>query len=289
MTQNKPLKDYCYYAAGGPADRLALPQSLAEAEDILNRARADGLPVTVLGLGSNVLVADAGIEGLVLLTTGLDGLRLEDGKVYAEAGVHLADLVSFASENGLGDITGLIGIPGTLGGAVFMNAGAYEAEISSHLVSLVLYDLETGERVTRDVTPEDFGYRSSFIQGSDYIVLEAVFDFDRHPVAELFANLRTVQKKRRLSQPLDMASCGSAFKRPPGYYVGKILTDLELKGVRHGEVGVSAKHAGFIVNYGQATAAEIRAFYRFVQDEVKRRMDVELNPEVQFIGRWEDA
>lgn len=287
MTDAKLLKNYCYYAAGGPADRLALPRSLEEAKTFLDQARAEHLPITVLGLGSNVLVADAGIEGLVLLTTGLDHLRLEDGKVYAEAGVHLADLVSFASENGLGDITGLVGIPGTLGGAVFMNAGAYDAEISSHLISLVLYDVTTGEIVTRDVTPEDFGYRTSFVQGSNYIVLEAVFELDSHPVEELFQKLREVQQKRRKSQPLDMASCGSAFKRPPGYYVGKILTDLKLKGVRHGEVGVSAKHAGFIVNYGNATATEIRDFYLFVQGEVKRQMEVDLTPEVQFIGRWD--
>ena len=206
MTQNKPLKDYCYYSAGGPADRLALPQSLAEAEDILDRARADGLPVTVLGLGSNVLVADAGIEGLVLLTTGLDGLRLEDGKVYAEAGVHLADLVSFASENGLGDITGLIGIPGTLGGAVFMNAGAYEAEISHRLARA--YDLKRASayatsrrRISLPQLPGQRLYRAE-----TQLRLPSCRRAVREPAH---------CKKRRLSQPLDMASCGSAFQRPP--------------------------------------------------------------------------
>ncbi|MDO5733800.1 MAG: UDP-N-acetylmuramate dehydrogenase [Eubacteriales bacterium] len=281
-----PLAPLSYYRAGGVAQYFAKPETLAEFTAVLKAAKERNLETVVLGLGSNVLFAEEGIDGLVIMTTGLDRIFTSEDLIWAEAGVLLADFVAYTVDRSLGDYSSLVGIPGTIGGALFMNAGAYDCEISKYLDAVLLYAKESSDCFIYRPKPGDFSYRMSFLQNSDYLALAAAFKLEPQKQSELMEKLAEVQMKRRNAQPLLLPSCGSAFKRPPGHYVGKLISDLGLKGVRHGQVGVSAKHAGFIVNYGGATASEIRAFFNWVRKEVKEAYEIDLVPEVRYLGKW---
>ena len=289
LSRGEELAAYCYYAAGGRADYFIAPENLPECLAALRWAREAGIELTVLGLASNVLGADEGISGLVLSTQKLVGMRRWGPYIVVEAGRYLADFVAGLVDEECCAYSQLVGIPGTLGGALFMNAGAYEQEISTYLDMILLYNPESGDVSLHKKEEGDFGYRHSFLQETGEIVLAAFFRLPSYPNSQALQEMAEVQLKRRSAQPLFLPRCGSAFKRPPGHYVGKLISDLGWKGRRRGQVGVSMKHAGFIVNHGGASAREIRDFYKAVQQAVQEAYDVHLEPEVRWLGRWPEG
>ena len=267
---DEPMSEHTTFAVGGPADVLILLESVKEMSLAIRAARRLELPVTVLGGGSNVLVRDGGIRGVVIqLNTMTKVLACHDRKILASAGYMLKDVCQFAQENSLTGIEFACGIPGTLGGAVFMNAGAYDGEMS-HVVSRVRTVNSEGGVHTYDAPNLGFSYRQSRFQKSQEFVVEV----------EL--TLRSGDPKE--IQPLEMHSAGSTFKRPPGYFAGTLIDQTGLKGLSCGDAQVSMKHAGFVVNTGHASARDVLNVIHEVQKRVEKAHGVHLEPEVRIIG-----
>lgn len=283
--QGTALKDHTSFRIGGPAALLAIPENGQQLGELCALAQDLGVRWTVLGNGSNVLASDDGYDGLVVKTTGMHTVTISHGMVMAEAGITLYRL---ATEVGAQELTGLEfaqGIPGTLGGAIYMNAGAYEGEMSQVLEAVSAYDV-TNRKVlsfTRDQL--ELGYRTSiFTKHPDWIILGAIFSLEYGEGQEIFAKMGDLAKRRREKQPLDKPSAGSTFKRPEGYFAAKLIDDCGLKGLSVGGAQVSEKHAGFVVNTGDATAADVKELIRRVQSSVLERTGVELEPEIKFLG-----
>ena len=253
MLINEPMKKHTTFAVGGPADVLVLPQSVKEMSLAMREAKALNLPVLVLGGGSNVLVRDGGIRGVVIQLNNMTKvLSCNDTKILASAGLMLKDICAFALDQGLTGIEFACGIPGTLGGAVFMNAGAYGGEMS-FVVSRVRAVTGTGDVHTYEAPNLGFGYRQSRFQKSQEFVVEAELQLRRGDKDEIKALMDDLTQRRESKQPLDMHSAGSTFKRPPGYFAGTLIDQTGLKGLSHGDAEVSKKHAGFVVNRGHAS------------------------------------
>lgn len=281
---HEPMRFHTTFAVGGPADVLVLPYSVKELSLSIRAARRLGLPVTVLGGGSNVLVRDGGIRGIVIQLNCMHKvLSAHDNKILASAGFMLEDVCAFAQNRGLTGIEFACGIPGTLGGAVFMNAGAYGGEMS-HVVSRVRTVNGQGG-VQTYVTPDfGFSYRmSKFQELQEYVVeVELLLDYGRQDVIQ--ALMDELMEKRRSKQPLEMHSAGSTFKRPPGYFAGTLIDQTGLKGLSCGDAEVSVKHAGFVVNRGNASARDVLTVIHEVQRRVKEAYGVTLETEVRIIG-----
>lgn len=281
---DEPMSEHTTFAVGGPADVLILPESVKEMSLAIRAARRLDLPVTVLGGGSNVLVRDGGIRGVVIqLNTMKKVLACHDRKIMASAGFMLKDICQFAQENSLTGIEFACGIPGTLGGAVFMNAGAYDGEMS-HVVSRVRTVNSTGGVHTYDAPNLGFSYRQSRFQKSKEFVVEVELTLRSGDPKEIQARMDDLMNRRRSKQPLEMHSAGSTFKRPPGYYAGTLIDQTGLKGLTVGGAQVSEKHAGFVINTGSATCADVRELIRRVQEAVYKAHGVRLEPEVRFVG-----
>lgn len=281
---DEPMSEHTTFAVGGPADVLILPESVKEMSLAIRAARRLDLPVTVLGGGSNVLVRDGGIRGVVIqLNTMKKVLACHDRKIMASAGFMLKDVCQFAQENSLTGIEFACGIPGTLGGAVFMNAGAYDGEMS-HVVSRVRTVNSTGGVHTYDAPNLGFSYRQSRFQKSKEFVVEVELTLRSGDPKEIQARMDDLMNRRRSKQPLEMHSAGSTFKRPPGYYAGTLIDQTGLKGLTVGGAQVSEKHAGFVINTGSATCADVRELIRRVQEAVYKAHGVRLEPEVRFVG-----
>lgn len=281
---DEPMSEHTTFAVGGPADVLILPESVKEMSLAIRAARRLDLPVTVLGGGSNVLVRDGGIRGVVIqLNTMKKVLACHDRKIMASAGFMLKDVCQFAQENSLTGIEFACGIPGTLGGAVFMNAGAYDGEMS-HVVSRVRTLNSTGGVHTYDVPNLGFSYRQSRFQKSQEFVVEVELTLRSGDPKEIQARMDDLMNRRRSKQPLEMHSAGSTFKRPPGYYAGTLIDQTGLKGLSCGDAQVSMKHAGFVVNTGHASARDVLNVIHEVQKRVEKAHGVHLEPEVRIIG-----
>ena len=281
---DEPMSEHTTFAVGGPADVLILPESVKEMSLAIRAARRLELPVTVLGGGSNVLVRDGGIRGVVIqLNTMTKVLACHDRKILASAGYMLKDVCQFAQENSLTGIEFACGIPGTLGGAVFMNAGAYDGEMS-HVVSRVRTVNSEGGVHTNDAPNLGFSYRQSRFQKSQEFVVEVELTLRSGDPKEIQARMDDLMNRRRSKQPLEMHSAGSTFKRPPGYFAGTLIDQTGLKGLSCGDAQVSKKHAGFVVNTGHASARDVLNVIHEVQKRVEKAHGVHLEPEVRIIG-----
>lgn len=283
----EPMSGHTTFRVGGPADFYLEPASAEELAAILKLARQHLMPVTVLGNGSNVVVSDRGIRGIVVsVGQPMATIRRENDCLVAGAGALLSSVAAFAAREGLGGLAFASGIPGTIGGAVMMNAGAYEHCMADVVHSARYLDTDWTEHTA--VGPElAFGYRTSCFKATDRIVTETTVCLKPQDPAVILQEMADLAVRRRTSQPLELPSAGSAFKRPPGYYAGKLIADCGLKGFAIGGAAVSTKHAGFIVNLGQATASDVAAVFNHVQATVECETGILLEREVLFIGDWD--
>ena len=280
---DEPMSEHTTFAVGGPADVLILPESVKEMSLAIRAARRLDLPVTVLGGGSNVLVRDGGIRGVVIqLNTMKKVLACHDRKIMASAGFMLKDICQFAQENSLTGIEFACGIPGTLGGAVFMNAGAYDGEMS-HVVSRVRTVNSTGGVHTYDAPNLGFSYRQSRFQKSKEFVVEVELTLRSGDPKEIQARMDDLMNRRRSKQPLEMHSAGSTFKRPVGQFAGKLIEDCGLRGFRVGGAAISEKHCGFVINRGGATCADVVALTEQVRQIVEARTGFVLEREIRVV------
>ncbi len=284
VLENEPMARHTSFHLGGPADAVVLPHGLDELRQVLSLASRRQVPVFVLGKGTNLIVRDKGIRGLVIkMAGGFDELRFQGPSVWAGAGLSLAELSTACAERALSGLEFAQGIPGTVGGAVVMNAGAYDGEMAKvvRTVEFVWYD---GRVETYGRQAMEFGYRVSALQDRPVIVTRIEMGLrqgDRKTIIALMADLA---ERRRQRQPLDIPSAGSVFRRPPGHFAGTLIQDAGMQGARVGGATVSLKHAGFIVNEGGATASDVLALIELVQEKVKERSGVELQAEVKVVG-----
>ena len=287
----EPMRAHTTFKIGGPADVLVRPHDPEEAVRVLDTLAIAGAPVTVVGNGSDLLVGDRGIRGaVVLFRENMAGIEVSGGRVTAEAGALLRDVALAAADAGLTGMEPLWGIPATVGGACHMNAGAYDGQTADVLESVRVYvPGEPGEKGrVREIPVADLhmGYRKSRVHDEGLVVLSATFRLSPANPSAIRAAMEDYQRRREEKQPLEMPSAGSTFKRPEGYFAGKLIMDSGLRGSRVGASQVSEKHCGFVVNTGDATARDVRALIEHIQDEVRRRFGVELETEVKQIGEF---
>ncbi len=283
---DEPMKKHTAFKIGGPADLLVLPKSMDEIERIITLLNRLDVECFIMGNGSNLLVSDKGIRGIVVkIADQFSNIELDGERVRAQAGVLLSTLSKFAAKNSLEGIEFAGGIPGTLGGAVAMNAGAYGGEIKDVVEKVTLID-ESGEIIVLSKESMEFGYRHSVVQSRNLIVLEAEMLLQRGGQAKIMEKMNGFNQRRSEKQPLAVPSAGSTFRRPEGYYAGKLIQDAGLKGLRHGDAMVSNKHSGFIVNTGNASAEDVLALIKTVRKVVFDKFGVILETEVKFIGEY---
>lgn len=280
----EPMTKHTSFHIGGPAELMAQPQSEAELQSLLLKAAEAAVPVTLVGNGSNLLVRDKGIRGLVIkLGSMLRDIKVSGNVLTFGSGVSLAQASKKAAELGLSGMEFAVGIPGSIGGAVYMNAGAYDGEMSKVVKSVRVMDA-AGEVSELSASELDFGYRHSALQGSSKIVTSVTVELaagDKQAIAEKMADF---SNRRITKQPLELPSAGSMFKRPPGYFAGTLIDQTGLKGYTVGGAQVSTKHAGFVVNIGGATAADVLQLISDVQAKVFAAHGVHLEPEVLVLG-----
>jgi UDP-N-acetylmuramate dehydrogenase len=280
---NEPLKNHTYTHLGGAADILVTPETYEQVRQIVKLANHEDVPFTLLGNGSNLIVKDGGIRGIVMNLNKLKEIRTEGNKVVAQSGARIIDVSREALKEHLTGLEFACGIPGSVGGALYMNAGAYGGEIKDCLESTVVVD-RNGDLLSLSADELDLEYRRSNIPDKGYIVLEGTFALKEGNYDEIKAVMDDLTFKRESKQPLEYPSCGSVFKRPPGYFAGKLIQDSGLQGTQIGGAQVSLKHAGFIVNKDHATAEEYIRLIRHVQATVKDKFGVSLEREVRIIG-----
>lgn len=281
---DEPLSEHTTFEIGGPADLYVMPEDIDELRDVIDLCREKDLPFFVLGRGSDLLVSDEGYRGVIVgLADGLTGVDVDEKEMTCEAGVTLKEAAEMACELGLTGLEFACGIPGTVGGACFMNAGAYDGCMADVIESVRVITPE-GDVRQYGVDELVFGYRQSRIREEGLIVLSATFKLHHGDPEDIRAKMDDLTARREEKQPLDKPSAGSTFKRPEGYFAGKLISDAGLRGYQVGGAAVSTKHAGFVVNLGGATAADVRAVIEHVQDEVERQYGVRLEPEVRFLG-----
>jgi len=277
------LRNHTYTRLGGKADYLVTPSTYEELQNIIKLSNKDKIPFTLLGNGSNLIVKDGGIRGIVILLNRFKRIKVDGDYLIAESGAAIIDASRKALEAKLTGLEFACGIPGTVGGALFMNAGAYGGEIKDVLDHAIVVD-RNGDIQKRSAAELDLDYRTSNIAANGDIVMEAAFALKPGNYDEIKAVMDDLTFKRESKQPLEYPSCGSVFKRPPGYFAGKLIQDSGLQGQSIGGAQVSTKHAGFIVNKNNATASEYIALIRHVQKTVKEKFNVELEREVKIIG-----
>ena len=286
IRQNELMKNHTTFRVGGPADIFLTP-SAEELPAVLSVCREEQMPVTVIGNGSNLLVGDQGIRGVVIcIGFGMRGIRVDGEKIFLEAGVTLAAAAQQAAKAGLTGLEFASGIPGTFGGAVVMNAGAYGGEMKDVIVSVRVIS-EDGEILTLSKEELDLSYRHSVIPERGYLVIdgELLLTREKDP-DQITERMEELKKKRIEKQPLEYPSAGSTFKRPEGYFAGKLIMDAGLRGFSVGGAAVSEKHCGFVINKGNATAADICALMDEVTRIVKEKYAVTLEPEVKKVGEF---
>ena len=282
--QNCPLSRHSSFRIGGAADVALFPKSSDELCKTLAFLREEEIPVLVIGNGSNVVFSDAGYRGAVVFKGKFRKIKIENNLVFADAGVLLSTLSSAVRDESLSGLEFAFGIPGTLGGAIYMNAGAYGGSMSDVCIGSWYYDLKTGHFGESLGDAQCFGYRKSVYQ--DYperIILSATLQLKKGNRKEITETMRGYLNKRRASQPLELPNAGSTFKRPEGHFAGKLIEDCGLKGLTVGGAQVSQKHAGFIVNIGGATCEDVKRLIEQIQTTVLQQTGVELECEIKFL------
>ena len=292
---DEPLKKHTTFEVGGPASFLILPDNISQIEESVKLCKKENIPFYVIGNGSNLLVSDKGYTGVIIkigknysditITKCDEESEIEKYIVKAKAGVLLSDLSETIAEHELTGFEFAAGIPGTLGGAVTMNAGAYDGEIKDSILGCTVMDTE-GNIYKLQKDELELGYRKSIIQEKHYIVLEASFLFEKGVLKDIKDKINDLNNRRAEKQPLDYPSAGSTFKRPVGYYASKLIMDSELRGFRYGNACVSEKHCGFVINLGGATAFEIITLIHKIVDIVFEKYGVILEPEVKLLGEF---
>lgn len=280
---NEPMKNHTSFKVGGPADILVTPESYEQVKKAIKLCIENNVDFYIIGNGSNLLVKDGGIRGVVIKLTKLNNITVDDDKIIVQSGAELKDVSEKAVEESLTGIEFACGIPGSVGGAVTMNAGAYGGEICHIIESALILD-ENCEMKTLGYHELELGYRVSAIQKYKYTVLQATFKLKKGNHEDIKKRVYDLNKRRQERQPLEFPSAGSTFKRPEGYFTGKLVEDSGLKGVSIGGAQVSTKHSGFIINKGEATAKDILDLIDFVKKTVKEKFNVELQTEVRIIG-----
>lgn len=279
----EPMAKHTSFRIGGPVEVMAFPKSSGELSELLKAAARLDVKPAILGAGTNILAPDEGMRGLVIcLKDALEGMeRLDDTHIRVSAGVTMSRAAVFAANLGLSGLEFAHGIPGTVGGGVYMNAGAYGGEICQVCERVELMDM-AGNLTWREASCMDFSYRHSFLEEAEGIVISAVFRLEPKSAEEIRAKMKELMGKRSASQPLDLPSAGSAYKRPVGGYAAALIDEAGLKGCRIGGAGISEKHAGFAVNLGGATAADVKQLLRRVSDKVYEHSGIRLEPEVRI-------
>ena len=284
VREEEYLRHHTTFKIGGPADLFVEPTTMAELSFALRTIHEFDVPVTIIGCGSNILVKDSGIRGAVVSVRHMTQIMdCNDNTLCIGSGYMLKDASEFAWENGLTGLEFAIGIPGTLGGAVFMNAGAYDGEMSHVVTAVRAVDFQ-GNIKEYDASHLDFGYRHSVFHDNHEVIGEVIMTLKPGDKAAIKARMDELTEKRESKQPLEFASAGSTFKRPPGYFAGTLIEQTGLKGLSVGDAQVSHKHAGFVINTGSASAKDVLDLIAEVQRRVYDQHGVHLEPEVRMIG-----
>ena len=279
IKEHEPLAHYTNTKTGGPADWLAFPVDVAQVQQLVDYCHQTGLALTVIG---NLIVRDGGIEGLVMILTRMQTVKVEGTMVTAAAGASYIEVTKIARDHSLTGLEFAAGIPGSIGGAIFMNAGAYGGETKTVVDHVTVMERD-GQIHQLSNEEMDFGYRHSAVQASGAIVLDATFALKLGDQNAITAQMEDLNARRAAKQPLELPSCGSVFKRPTGYFAGKLIMDAGLRGHAIGGAQVSEKHAGFVVNRGGATFDDVLRLMDDVRSAVLRTSGVELEPEVKII------
>jgi len=280
---DEPMKNHTSFKVGGPVDILITPNNIEEVVKIINICMSDQVPYFIIGNGTNLLVMDGGIRGVVIKLSKLNKVKVDGDIITAESGATLWTICKAALKEELTGFEFACGIPGSIGGAVTMNAGAYNGEISNVVHSAKIID-NYGNVKTLNKEEMELGYRISSILKFGYTVLEVTLKFQKGEYEKISTRIQDLNRRRSEKQPLEFASAGSTFKRPEGYFAAKLIEDTGLKGFCVGGAEVSKKHSGFIINKGDASAKDILDLISIVQDKVKEKYDVELFTEVRIIG-----
>lgn len=283
IEKNAMMKQYTSFKVGGPVDMLAIPQNYIQIANIINLCKEFGIKYYIMGNGSNLLVKDAGIRGVVIKLSKLNKITVEGEKIISQGGASLLLTSKEALNESLTGMEFACGIPGSIGGAVAMNAGAYNGEISQIVESALIID-NKGEIRRINNEELELGYRMSSILKYGYVVLEVTLSLKKGDYVKINDRMNDLTRRRIERQPLEFPSAGSTFKRPEGNYAAKLIEDSGLKGLSIGDAQVSPKHSGFIINKGNASAKDILDLIYIVQNKVKERFKVELSTEVLIIG-----
>ena len=286
ILREEPMRLHTTFRIGGPAQFFVIPRTQEEAAAAVCLCRSEGAPYYIIGNGSNLLVSDKGYRGVVIqLFKEFSDINIEGTRIRAQAGASLAKIAAEALRAGLAGFEFAAGIPGTLGGACIMNAGAYGGEMKDVLLAVTVL---TKDGEIREIPREelDMGYRTSRASREGWIVLGATIELARGDGKEIRAKMEDLKQRRTDKQPLEYPSAGSTFKRPEGYFAGKLIQDAGLKGLRVGDAMVSEKHSGFVVNCGNATAADVDGLIRLVQEKVREDSGITLEPEVRRLGEF---
>lgn len=282
----EPMKKHTTFRIGGAADYYLCPHTPEEIREIIQVCREEQIPWFVIGNGSNLLVSDSGYRGAVIqIYRNFSRVVCEETVIRAQAGALLSQIAAQAQKSSLTGFEFAAGIPGTLGGAVTMNAGAYGGEMKDVLKSATVL---TGDGQIRRLSAEELklGYRTSIIKSGEYTVLEAEIGLERGDEEKIRSRMEELREQRKTKQPLEYPSAGSTFKRPQGYFAGKLIMDAGLRGFCVGGAQVSEKHCGFVINTGDATAADVVGLIREIQRRVEEQFGVKLEPEVRFLGEF---
>jgi UDP-N-acetylmuramate dehydrogenase len=281
---DEQMSQHTTFRIGGPADVFVMPENYEQIREVLRLCKEEKLPFFVLGNGSNLLVSDSGYRGVIIqMDRNMEEIRLDGEEIHACAGALLSSVAVAARNASLTGFEFAGGIPGTIGGAAVMNAGAYGGELKDVLKEVTVMTRE-GEILTIPAEKMEMGYRTSIIKTAGYLVLEAVISLKKGDEEAIRATMKDLSERRTEKQPLDYPSAGSTFKRPEGYFAGKLIMDSGLRGYRVGGAQVSEKHCGFVINAGGATAEDVRSLMDHVIRVVREKYGVTLEPEVKFLG-----
>ena len=281
---NEPMKNHTTFKIGGPAQYYVTPESVTQIQEVVSLCRDMNIPLHVIGNGSNILVGDDGVDGVVLaLFNTFSDYEIKDNVITAQAGMSLIKLAVIALREGLTGLEFASGIPGSVGGAVYMNAGAYDGQMKDVVTSVTVLDEAGNIRILgRDEL--DMGYRTSAVAKNNMIVLQVVIELKAGDKEQIKARMNQLSELRKQKQPLEYPSAGSTFKRPEGYFAGKLIADAGLKGYSIGGAAVSEKHAGFVVNMGGATAKDVVELTDYIKKRIMEQFGVTLELEVKKIG-----
>ncbi len=282
--ENEPMCDHTTFKIGGNADLFVCIKNKEQLKEVIKMAKEQNIPLFMLGLGSNLLVSDKGINGVVVSLQEMKKIKKNNNTVTAEAGAPLSKVCTFAQINSLGGLEFAFGIPGSVGGALYMNAGAYGGEMKDVVLSAECIN-ENGEFITLTNKEMELGYRTSAFKKSGYVILSVTFCLKAKDSKQIMAEMEDYASRRRDKQPLEYPSAGSTFKRPEGHFAGALIEQNGLKGFTVGGAQVSEKHAGFVINKGGATATDVKNLINQVAEKVYKNNGVKLEPEVIFVGR----